>query len=124
MGTRSRLLRVLLRGSLCDLCASVVNSVGRDFTTETRRSTEVAQRVCMMLILVASSCGLAYAQSASATLSGTVSDEVGAVIPSVNITVLNLRTALQRHAVTDERGSYLIPLLPPGRYNLTAQRNG
>src|SRR2546429_4411860 len=65
-----------------------------------------------------------HAQSASATLSGTVSDEAGAVIPSVNITVLNLSTALQRHAATDDRGSYVIPLLPPGRYNLTAERSG
>jgi len=67
---------------------------------------------------------ISYAQSASATLSGTVSDEAGAVIPSVNITVLNLSTALQRHATTDDRGSYVIPLLPPGRYNMTAQRSG
>ena len=68
--------------------------------------------------------GIAYSQSASATLSGTVSDEAGAVIPSVNITVLNLSTALQRHAATDDRGSYVIPLLPPGRYNVTVQRSG
>jgi len=67
---------------------------------------------------------ISYAQSASATLSGRVSDEAGAVIPSVNITVFNLSTALQRHAATDDRGSYVIPLLPPGRYNLTAQRSG
>src|SRR3989442_10550628 len=65
-----------------------------------------------------------HAQSASATLSGTVSDETGAVIPSVNITVFNLSTALHRHAATDDRGSYVIPLLPPGRYNVTAQRDG
>jgi len=53
-----------------------------------------------------------------------VTDEAGSVIPAVNITVLNLSTALQRHATTDDRGSYVIPLLPPGRYNVTAQRDG
>ncbi len=68
--------------------------------------------------------GAAYAQPASATLAGTVMDEAGAVIPAVNITVLNLSTALQRHATTDNRGAYLIPLLPPGRYNMTAERSG
>src|SRR2546421_8066372 len=65
-----------------------------------------------------------HAQSASATLSGTVMDEAGAVIPAVNITLLNLSTALQRHATTDDQGSYVIRLLPPGRYNVTAQRSG
>ncbi|HKC65714.1 MAG TPA: TonB-dependent receptor, partial [Pyrinomonadaceae bacterium] len=66
----------------------------------------------------------AHAQTATATLSGTVMDEAGASIPSVNITLLNLSTALQRHATTDDEGSYTIPLLPPGRYNVTAQHAG
>ena len=66
----------------------------------------------------------AYAQSATATLSGTVMDEAGAVIPGVNLTLLNLSTALQRHATTDEAGAYIVPLVPPGRYNITAQRDG
>ena len=44
MCTRSRLSRVLLRGSLCDLCASVIRVFMRDLTTETQRSTEVTRR--------------------------------------------------------------------------------
>ncbi len=64
------------------------------------------------------------AQSPSATLAGTVIDESGAVVPAVEITVLNLSIAVQRHATTDGEGAYVIPLLPPGRYNLTAQREG
>jgi hypothetical protein len=70
------------------------------------------------------SSSLAYAQSSTATLSGTVMDEAGAVIPAVQISLLSLTTALQRHAVTDDEGTYVVPLLPPGRYNVTAQRNG
>ncbi|HVF56828.1 MAG TPA: TonB-dependent receptor [Pyrinomonadaceae bacterium] len=67
---------------------------------------------------------VARAQSPTATLAGTVSDEAGAVVPSVSITMLNLSTALQRHATTSDEGFYVIPLLPPGRYTLTAQRDG
>src|SRR5919199_247733 len=81
-----------------------------------------------VLIVVADGsvlCGAsARPQTATATLSGTVIDEAGASIPSVNITLLNLTTALQRHATTDDEGSYTIPLLPPGRYNVTAEHNG
>ena len=66
----------------------------------------------------------AYAQSSTATLSGTVLDEAGAAVPAVKITILNLSTALQRHATTNDDGSYVIPLLPPGRYSMTAQRSG
>ena len=35
----------ILCGSLCDLCASVVKGFWRKFTTETRRSHRVTQRV-------------------------------------------------------------------------------
>jgi hypothetical protein len=66
----------------------------------------------------------ARAQSATATLCGTLTDEAGAVVPAVQITVLNLDTALQRHAQTDAGGYFTIPLLPPGRYALTARREG
>ena len=66
----------------------------------------------------------ARAQSPTATLAGTVMDDAGAVIPSVRITVLNLDTAIQRHATTSDEGYFVIPLLPPGRYNLTAQHAG
>ena len=31
---------------------------------------------------------------------------------------------MQRHAVTNDEGAYIVPLLPPGRYNITAQRDG
>jgi hypothetical protein len=66
----------------------------------------------------------ARAQSPTATLAGTVLDESGAVMPSVRVTVLNLGTALQRHATTNDEGYFAIPLLPPGSYNLTAQQTG
>jgi opacity protein-like surface antigen len=66
----------------------------------------------------------APAQSPSATLGGMVLDENGAVVPAVQITALNLSIAVQRHAETDGEGAFVIPLLPPGRYTLTAQREG
>src|ERR1700730_13119808 len=66
----------------------------------------------------------ARAQSESASLRISVIDERAAVIPGVNVTLLNLDTALQRHATTDDQGSCVVPLLPPGSYNVTAQRDG
>jgi hypothetical protein len=66
----------------------------------------------------------ARAQSPAATLGGTVLDENGAVVPAVEIVVLNLGTAVQRHAVTGADGAFVVPVLPPGRYTLTAQREG
>ncbi len=76
--------------------------------------------MCSMLLTVS----LLFAQSATATLSGTVVDQTGAVVPSVEITLENIATALKRQAMTNEQGYFTIPLLPPGTYTLTAQLAG
>ncbi|HEV3468678.1 MAG TPA: carboxypeptidase regulatory-like domain-containing protein [Pyrinomonadaceae bacterium] len=77
-----------------------------------------------LLLLLCGGPARAAAQSPTATLSGTVLDEAGAVIPGVSLTALNAATAVQRHAATDGEGRFAIPLLPPGRYHLTAQHAG
>jgi hypothetical protein len=79
---------------------------------------------CLALAALLAWAASARAQSPAATLGGTVLDESGAVVPSVEITVLNLSTAVQRHSMTSGEGAFVIPLLPPGRYTLTAQRDG
>jgi len=66
----------------------------------------------------------AMAQSATATLSGTVVDQNGAVVPGVTITLINNGTTLQRQATTNEQGGFTIPLLPPGAYTINTQRDG
>jgi hypothetical protein len=66
----------------------------------------------------------ALGQSTSATLSGTVEDERGAVIPSVTVTAVNKGTQLSRDAVTNDQGYFTIPLLPPGTYTLKAHAQG
>lgn len=78
----------------------------------------------LMLAAVLACVPAARAQSPVATIGGTVFDENGAVVPAVEITVLNLSTAVQRHATTGGEGAFVVPLLPPGRYTLTAQREG
>lgn len=66
----------------------------------------------------------ALAQSATATLSGTVVDQNGAAIPNASISVLNEATALERRTTTNHEGTFIVPLLPPGRYTVTAQEAG
>src|ERR1041385_3129763 len=65
-----------------------------------------------------------YSQSATATLSGTLQDEQGAVIPGVMVAILNVDTSLRREATTSDGGSFTFTLLPPGRYIITGQRQG
>jgi Carboxypeptidase regulatory-like domain len=91
-------------------------------TRANRRGVRAARWLMLAALLL--SCVAARAQSPAATLGGTVLDENGAVVPSVELTVLSLSTAVQRHATTGGDGAFVVPLLPPGRYTLTAQRDG
>lgn len=63
-------------------------------------------------------------QAPSATLQGTVVDESAAVVPDVRITVVNLDTGLLRSSMAGAQGTFVVSLLPPGRYRLTARHDG
>lgn len=58
------------------------------------------------------------------TISGTVSDKTGAIIPGVEITATHIATSASRNAITNETGYYSIPALPVGRYEVKAQLQG
>src|SRR6266498_4800823 len=66
----------------------------------------------------------AFGQSATATLSGTVQDQNGAIVPDANVTVLNAATSLRRQTSTSDRGYFTVPLLPPGTYSVLTERQG
>src|SRR6476646_176684 len=65
-----------------------------------------------------------FAQGGRSTILGTVSDETGAAVPRVSITVVNTGTPLKRTAVTDDRGDFEVPALDIGTYEVSAQAAG
>ena len=77
-----------------------------------------------LLLLALANVAVATAQSPTATLTGTVTDQNDAVVPGVNIAVISIAQGFQRSAVTDGDGAYVVPLLPPGNYTVKAEREG
>lgn len=67
---------------------------------------------------------IASGQSATATLSGSVTDEKGAVVSGATVTVTNVATRSQRQTATSSEGSFSVPLLPPGTYTVRVERDG
>jgi len=57
----------------------------------------------------------------TASLSGTVADPTGAVIPKAVVTVTSTQTGAKRSDTSDAQGRYTISQLPPGSYSLSAQ---
>ena len=67
----------------------------------------------------------AIAQSSgSGTLSGTVADSSGAIIPEAEVTVHQTLTGLERSTKTNSDGFYSLPALRAGEYAVRAQAQG
>src|SRR5215203_815596 len=78
--------------------------------------------VCLLLLVICHNS--VSAQSATATLSGTVTDEAGAVVPGVNIAVISIAQGFQRTTTTSDEGTFVVALLPPGNYTVKAEHEG
>ena len=66
----------------------------------------------------------AYAQVAGGTLTGTVSDASGAVLPNAQLSIKHASTGVVTTAVTDSAGLYAAPNLVPGTYDVTIAASG
>src|SRR5262245_55362914 len=82
------------------------------------------QRFVASLVAIVVLPALLGAQSPTATLGGTVVDQTGAVVPDVEVMVLNTETKAERRGLTGREGHFTIALLPPGHYAVRAQRQG
>ena len=65
-----------------------------------------------------------FAQSTSATVSGSVVDEQKAALPGATVTLRNVESGQSRSTATNERGGFQVAGLPPGRYELSAELSG
>ena len=77
-----------------------------------------------MLLLAAAVSTSVSAQETTGTITGSVTDQTGAVLPGVSINLKNTNTDLSRTVVTNENGSYTATLLPIGTYDVTFQLQG
>ncbi len=76
----------------------------------------------LALLLLAPS--LAFGQADTGTLTGTVRDTSGAVVPDAMVTVRNAATGATRTAQTGSDGTYIFPGLAPAPYEVTVSKSG
>jgi hypothetical protein len=67
---------------------------------------------------------LSFAQTTNGSFQGTVTDPTAAAIPGATITIRNTGTGQIRTVLTNETGSYVANLLPPGTYEISASLPG
>src|SRR5262249_12558430 len=85
------------------------------------RSLANAVGLLFLCLLLSSS---VFGQVAGGSVSGTVTDTSGAVIPNAQVTVLNTATGITRTLATNDSGFYNAPNLMPGPYQVSVALNG
>src|SRR5579864_4214574 len=75
--------------------------------------------LAMLLVFTAGAWG-----QDNASITGTVTDPVGAAVVNADLTLANVATRQVRHATTNSTGNYLFPNVGVGRYTLEATAAG
>ncbi len=78
----------------------------------------------LLVALTMASALPAYAQFDRGTISGTIKDPQGGVIPGVTVNVTNTQTQQIRTTVSDGSGYFTFTNLQPGRYDISAEFEG
>ena len=65
-----------------------------------------------------------FGQAGSSTLTGRVTDASGAVVPKVDVSIVQVETNFRFSALTNDDGLYRLPSLSPGTYSLTFEGAG
>ncbi len=85
-------------------------------------------KFCFFSGLLVASLGFQHAQAqvdySTATLKGVVYDPQGAVIAGASVTVTNPATGFTKTVKSNGAGSYVIPVLQPGVYQITVEARG
>ncbi|HUY82459.1 MAG TPA: carboxypeptidase regulatory-like domain-containing protein [Acidobacteriaceae bacterium] len=83
-------------------------------------------RVFMYFLLLFLSAGgmAAFGQAGRGAISGTVTDQTGAIIPGAKVTLLNTSTGVATHTTSNASGNYAFISLNPGAYRITASQKG
>src|ERR1700761_8700722 len=81
------------------------------------------KRIVQWILVTAISAGPAFAQSATGTVRGTVTDPSGALVPQATITISNT-AGFSRSISSSAAGSFDLSRLVPGRYSLTVKAKG
>jgi hypothetical protein len=77
----------------------------------------------MILSIIVACTGVAVA-SVGGSISGTVKDPTGSVVPNAKVTLRENATGLVYQSSTDNKGFYRLPVLPVGRYELAIDAAG
>jgi hypothetical protein len=84
----------------------------------------IKSRIVLLISLLSLGVGMAMAQIESSTITGTVTDQKGAVVAGANITLTEVNTGVNTTSKSNSVGEYTVPYLPQGLYTVAVQAPG
>jgi len=93
-------------------------------TTFLSRCSSVSLLAASLVLSLLLSPVMGLAQADSSSLSGTITDSSGAVLPNAKVTAHNEATGQDRSVTTSASGSYTIPNLVTGNYSIRVEAQG
>jgi hypothetical protein len=81
-------------------------------------------RILPLIIFLLFVASLAFGQVGNGTITGTVTDPVGAVVPGATVEAKNVATGVVFPGVSTSTGNYTIPDLPVGTYEVSVKVQG
>src|SRR6476661_5931017 len=84
------------------------------------RTKTFLSRVASVLVFS----GVAYSQTTFASITGTVTDASGSVVPTASVSATNVATNIKTSARANEAGAYTIPQLIEGIYKVRTEASG
>ena len=89
-----------------------------------KESISVKTILCGVVLVFLAMAAVVSAQEFRGTVTGTVTDPNGAAVPNVTVVLKNTGTNTTVTVTTNDEGGYVVPLLQPGIYSVTAKGTG
>src|SRR5215471_9698168 len=82
------------------------------------------RKLLLLALLVTASHAALFAQETTGTITGGATDQTGALLPGVTVTIKNATAGVTRTVVTNDAGLYTATLLPVGSYEVVFELVG
>jgi hypothetical protein len=78
----------------------------------------------LILVILFACPAMLLSQGYFATVTGSLTDATGAALPGTKMTLVDQQKGFTFRVISNREGTYLFPSIPPGTYDLTAEKEG
>ena len=93
----------------------ILSRAAKPFSSKSRNHLKLPVLLSCLLVIAAFYADVSSAQDISASIRGTVTDESGGAVSGVRVIAVNTETGLQRAAISNSLGAYVLVELPVGQ---------